>query len=74
MCVRTRRRTATTYRLRDGKILIQEVSITGTRTLDNPELNEITNSLTAIRANDNAEEIRERVRDSFQQRDVLTRM
>jgi outer membrane protein assembly factor BamA len=50
------------------EVVIRELVIGGTRTLDNTELNEITSSLVETRSNDSSKELGDRVRDTFQQR------
>jgi outer membrane translocation and assembly module TamA len=49
-----------------NKILLQEFSVSGTRSLDNTELNELTSSLSGLEYN--RDEISERIRDAFQRR------
>jgi outer membrane protein assembly factor BamA len=51
-----------------NQILAQEVVISGTTTLDNSQLYEITSSLTARRMGEDGKEVSERIRDAFQQR------
>jgi outer membrane translocation and assembly module TamA len=51
-----------------NQILAQEVVIAGTATLDTTQLEEITADLTARRMNEDDHEVRDRIRDAFQQR------
>jgi len=55
----------------DGPILTQEVVISGTTTLDNTQLQDIENYLTSRRIGNQDKEIRERIKDAFQQRGYL---
>jgi outer membrane protein assembly factor BamA len=50
------------------RIVPEEVEIGGTSTLDTQQLQEIANSLTALRVGPDEEELRQRIRDAFQQR------
>jgi len=50
-----------------NRILIQELVISGATTLNSQQLNEIINSLAALEMDANGEELKERLRDSFQQ-------
>lgn len=50
-----------------NRILIQELVISGATTLNSQQLNEIVNSLTALEMDANGKELKERLRDSFQQ-------
>ncbi|HUN87138.1 MAG TPA: POTRA domain-containing protein [Terriglobales bacterium] len=52
----------------DGPILTEEVVISGTTTLDNAQLQDIENYLTSRRIGNEDKEIRERIKDAFQQR------
>lgn len=52
-----------------NRIVMQEVEIDGTSTLDTKQLQEIASSLTALRVStEDEEELRQRIRDAFQQR------
>ena len=48
------------------KILVDSVSISGTRTIDTAELGEIAGSISGSEFNDDADEMRERIRSQFQ--------
>lgn len=50
----------------DNKILVQDVKITGTRSIDTTELGEIAGTLTARPINNDDEQIKERLRFAFQ--------
>ena len=50
------------------RVVIEEVEIAGTSTLDTQQLQEITNSLTTLRTSSNEEELRQRIKDAFQER------
>jgi outer membrane protein assembly factor BamA len=52
----------------DGKILVDSLSITGTRTLDSSELAEIINTMAGSEFDNEAEELGERLRAQFQDR------
>jgi outer membrane protein assembly factor BamA len=54
--------------LNDRKILVESFVISGTQAVDSAELAEITNSMAASTFNDDAEELRERIRAQFQDR------
>jgi outer membrane protein assembly factor BamA len=54
-----------------NQILSEEVVISGTTTLDNQQLNEITGSLTARRMGDDEKEVTDHIRDAFLQRGYL---
>ena len=55
----------------DGPILTQEVVISGTTSLDNSQLQDVENYLSSRRIGNQDQEIRERIRDAFQQRGYL---
>jgi outer membrane protein assembly factor BamA len=48
------------------KIVVESLVISGTRAIDSAELAEITNSMSGSTFNDDAEELRERIRSEFQ--------
>ncbi len=52
---------------RPNQVLTQEVIISGTGTLDSQQLEDISNSLTSRRFRDDEHEIKDRIRDAFQQ-------
>jgi len=55
----------------DGPILTQEFVISGTTSLDNRQLQDIEDYLTSRRIGNQDKEIRERIKDAFQQRGYL---
>jgi hemolysin activation/secretion protein len=58
--------------LDDRKIFVESFVISGTQAVDSAELAEITNSMAGSTFNDDAEELRERIRAQFQDRGYFT--